>query len=537
MLPIEAFLSAVRRRLNARRTLRTILWSLVGGATVVLLVASVYFWQGYAVPKIWYAILGGLTAAAAIAAILMRRATMDEASHAADAWFGLKDTVTSHRQFSREAKSGGFYDMQAATTQDAVQGLNTAKIPLALPRRLATACGVLVLGASLTAFKATSPAVIARQQQEGLTSDRTAQLQRDLEEMIKELEKGTDDPEEQKLLNPDELKKWVAELKATKDIQEAMRQMAELERKLDKAAKALSQKREEQVLQKAAEELGKEENPAARELAKKLKNEEYKEAAKDLEAMKPKEEEGQKISEKRKDLVRLKAAAKRMAAAARSQSSKSKNSNSQGQQSQVSNNTDEQSLEDQLNELEQEAEEYDDALEDAENMEKLGKLDPSKLGECEKCSGKLGDKLGKLGDKLKKLGAKKGAARKLLGMARNAGKSQGFLAGQCNSPFAAPGGKKPGDGTIESRREGREDIVDNGQTTQLKGQKGSGPSLSKIESADDGTGVSHRKGEVRERAFTKQFESFVSREDVPEDVKQGVKQYFESIHESVPAGN
>lgn len=535
MLPIDAFLSAVRRRLNARRTLRIVLWSLTGGATVLLIVAGAYFWQGYAVPKIWYPVMGGLTLAGAVTGILLRRASLDEASHAADAWFGLKDTVTSHREFARQAKTGGFYDLQSATTQESVQGLKASRIPLALPRRLATACGLLVIGASLTAFKETSPAVLARENQENLTQDRTETMRKELEEMIKELEKSTDDPDEQKLLNADELKKWVAELKTTKDVNEAMRQMAELERKLDRAAKALAQKREEQLLKKAAEELEKEENPAARELAKNLKNEQFKEAAKDLEAMKPKEEEGQKAAEKRKELAKLKAAAKRMAAAARSQSPNSKNAKGQSGESQVGNQPDQQSLEDQLSDLEKDAEEYDDALKDEENMEKLGKIDPSKLGQSEKLKSKLGDKLGKLGSKLKQLGAKKGAARKLQGMARGAGKGQGFLAGMGKSPFAGMGGKEPGDGTIESRREGSEELSDNGQLTQIKGIKGTGPSLTKIEAADDGTGVSHRKGEVRERAFRKQFESFVTREDVPEDVKQGVKQYFESIHDSEPA--
>lgn len=532
MLPIDALLSAVRRRLNARRSLRIVIWSLLAGAVGLLLVASVYFWQGYAVPRLWYPVIGGIVLIGAVTAMIRRRATLDEASHAADEWFALKNAVVTHRQFSGEAKSGGFYDLQKASTQDAVKGLSTRKIPLGWPRRLGPVCAFLVIGASVTAFKTTSPAVLAREAQENLTAERTETLRKQLEEMINDLEKSTDDPDEKQLLNPDELKKWVAELKSTKDVNEAMRQMAELERKLDKAAKSLAQKREEQVLKQAAEELEKEEDPAARELAKKLKNEEFKEAAKDLEAMKPQDAEGKKASEKRKELARLKASAKRMAAAARSQLSKSKNANAQGQQSQVSTSNEQKSLEDQLNELEQAAEDYDESLKDAEDMEKDGKIDESKLGECENCKNGLGDKLGKLGSRLKQLGAKKGAARKLQGIARNAGKGQGFLAGQ--SPFAGVGGKKPGDGTIESRREGSEELSDNGQLTQIKGIKGSGPSLTKIEAADDGTGVSHRKGEVRERAFRKQFESFVTREDVPEDMKQGVKQYFESIHESEP---
>ncbi|MES2705580.1 MAG: hypothetical protein V4726_03155 [Verrucomicrobiota bacterium] len=535
MLPIDAFLSAVRRRLNARRILRITLWSLTGGAAALLIVAGVYFWQGYAVPKIWYPVMGGLTLAGAVTGVFLHRASLDEASHAADAWFGLKDSVTSHRRFAREARTGGFYEMQSAATQQAVQGLKASRIPLSLPRRLAAVCGLLVLGASLTAFKATSPAVIARENQEQLTEERSEKLRREMEEMIKELEKSTEDPDERELLQADELKKWVAELKSTKNIDEAMRQMAELERKLDRAAKALARKREEQLLKQAAEELEKEEDPAARELAKNLKNEQFREAAKNLEAMKPKDEAGKKISEKRKELAKLKAAARRMAAAARSQSSKNKNAAGQDRESPVSSKPDEKPLEDQLSDLEKQAGEYDESLKDAGEQEKLGKIDPSKLSEAEKRRNQLGDKLGELGSRLKQLGAKKGAARKLQGMARSAGKGQGLLSGRTPSPFAGAGGKKPGDGTIDSRREGGEEFSDNGQLTQIKGIKGTGPSLTQIEAADDGTGVSHRRGEARDRAFRKQYESFVTREDVPEGMKQGVKQYFESIHESEPA--
>ena len=52
---------------------------------------------------------------------------------------------------------------------------------------------------------------------------------------------------------------------------------------------------------------------------------------------------------------------------------------------------------------------------------------------------------------------------------------------------------------------------------------------------------SHRKGTARQREFKHQFESFVQREDVPEAVRDGVKQYFEIIHEAdtetAPKGN
>ena len=74
-------------------------------------------------------------------------------------------------------------------------------------------------------------------------------------------------------------------------------------------------------------------------------------------------------------------------------------------------------------------------------------------------------------------------------------------------------------------------LVDNGQTTRLEGIKGQGPSLATVEAAEDGGGVSTRQAQQRVRDYQKQFESFVQREDVPEQVKVGVKRYFEIIHE------
>ena len=100
----------------------------------------------------------------------------------------------------------------------------------------------------------------------------------------------------------------------------------------------------------------------------------------------------------------------------------------------------------------------------------------------------------------------------------------------CASPNA--GGHKAGWGSNTARRSERDKLVDNGQTTQIKGIKGAGPSLTAVEAADSGSGVSPRRGTAREREFKHQFESFVQREDVPEAVRDGVKQYFQIIHEA-----
>ena len=541
MATVESFVIAVRRRLFRHRAARALLQAAVAGAALTLAVALVYVLRGYAVPRFWYAAGAGLTLLAAVLLAVRRRPTAEEAALCADETFQLKDSIVSRRRFEQEHKEGGFFDLQAAATAETVSRLDPAAVTFAWPRRLATGAGVLALAAGLTAFKSTDQSILDRLAREEMTEDRMEEIKKEFEEMLKELEK-TADEEELKALDPNELKKFVEELKATKDLAEAMKQLAELERKMDKAAKALEQKKEAQLMKKAGEELEKEEDPDARELAKKLKNEQFKEAAKAMQQMAPQEEEGKKLSEKRKEAAKLKAAAKRMAAAARAQkSNQAKNSQNgrenqqNGQQAQVSQAPQEQELSEELEQLEMEADEYDQQMEEMEADEKAGKLDPSKLGKAQKSGQKLGERLGKLGQRLGKMGMKRDAKMKLLGMCKKAGQCQGFMQGMMPSPFAMPGGKEPGDGSIESRREGTEELTDNGNTSQLKGQKGSGPSLTKVEAADDGTGTSSRRSEAKERTFRKQFESFVQREDVPEDVKDGVKNYFNALHAAEPA--
>ncbi len=167
----------------------------------------------------------------------------------------------------------------------------------------------------------------------------------------------------------------------------------------------------------------------------------------------------------------------------------------------------------------------------AEVVEALEKADDGEKADecCEQCD--------KLGNELKKLAICRRAESRLCKLCRCCGECQSNVA--VASPNA--GGLKAGWGTNTARRNERDALVDNGQTTQLKGLKGSGPSLTSVEAADSGSGVSHRRGAARQREFKHQFESFVQREDVPEAVRDGVKQYFEIIHEAdkdaSPKGN
>jgi tetratricopeptide (TPR) repeat protein len=547
MKPVDSLVLAVRRRLNKNRATRAALWAVIAGGGVLLAIALVYVFQGYEVPRYWYALAAAGTAVGALIGALTHRATVTEAAEYADGFFGIKDAIVSNRRFEADHKEGGYYDLQANQTAEVVRPLDAKRVPFVWPQALGACAVVIVMSCLLTAFKSTDQAILDKWEQERQTQSRLDEVKEELLKAVEELEKATGE-EEEKLLDPDQLREMVKQLESTKDMAEALKQLANLERKLDLAAKSMETKRDEQLLKKAGEELEKEEDPQARELAKKLKNEQFKEAAKDLANMKPEDAKlakDKKLTDKRKEAAKLKAAAKRMAAAARQQKSQqSKNSKeNEDQNGKASKDAKlakaremEDELAEELEKLEMEADEYDESLEDLEEMENLGKIDPSQLEKCEGDGEKLRLRLDKMGDKLAKLGLKKDAQKKLLALGKCAGQCQGYMQGMCQSPFAGKGGLKPGEGSVDSRRDEKDELKDNGQTTQLKGQKGTGPSLTKIEAADDGSGTSNRKAEAKERAFKKQFESFVQREDVPEDVKDGVKLYFESLHSAEPAG-
>ena len=149
----------------------------------------------------------------------------------------------------------------------------------------------------------------------------------------------------------------------------------------------------------------------------------------------------------------------------------------------------------------------------------------------------VNDQLSRLGQRLRGLSARKKANRSLSSLRKALGSCSSYLCNsQSNSLSQCLGNKKgglaAGMGGQLNQRNARDPLVDNGQTSQLQGTKGSGPSNASVETADDGSGVSSRGAADTERTFRRQVESFVEREDVPEDVKDGVKNYFESIHQT-----
>ncbi len=577
--PVHLFVRQIRRRLNWHRMLRCGLGSVATGAAVMLCVATGYVWAGYAVPVIAWPVAAAGCAVVTLVAWLMVRIGDDEAAHFVDTNFELKDSVRSCRNFSLAGKTGGFYSLQAIQTQAGVAGKSCESIRYGPSYRLAGLAGLMLLIAVVLGFKGTDPVVLDRIGQENATAAMTSKVNRELREMIDGLERSIDDENEKKLVDPNKLREWVDQLEETRDLREAMRQYARLERKINQAAEAIQQKKEEQLLDLAAEELKKQDE--TRDLGDTLKQKKYDQAAKKLGELDPEKKASEsdankKLSEKKKELARLRAAANRMADAARrsanqpDQKGNQKNSpnapdaegkdrannaadrNRKKQAQQADGQPDKAGnpqqqpgdidqdgeLTEMLEDLEEGVEELDQAIQEAEMQE--GQAGEEEDGEKRMAASqnrvqgdleRLQKKLMKMArqrsaqSRLRQLGAKAGLA------AENAAQNGGGKSGSHADNSSGTGGKEPGTGTSDAQREGADNVDVKGWQSALKGIKGEGPSLTKIESADDGTGVSGRTGEAKQREFQRQFESFVERADIPEDLRNGVKNYFTQIHE------
>ena len=530
MNPIQTFIKETRKRLNFVWALKLSGWLILIAGFCALAYAGMYRVQGEAVPRLGFlAILGYVVTIGGVWWYLRSRSS-EEAARIADEKFELKDSLSTSLAF--EGKEDGVYLAQQKRTEELLSEHQVTGISLEVPRVLLAGGGLLAAVAIWLGFLPASEAVQKRQALEAETENRTEEIQKELEEMVDEILEEMDD-EEKEVLNPHELKQWVKELKRTNDQKEALRQLARFEQKISKAMAGLEAKEDEESLKMAAAELSKSDQSAARQLGKKLDLKEYKLAEEDLkkaakkagEAKKAKDQEGKKLTEE--ELKKMREMTKRMADAARK-----RNQGAKGQKGKVGKanaimGQGKGDMAQMMEDLDDAAREAEEALEEMDgDMEEFDQAFERMEGEMEKFNGKLRRMHGK--NQAKKRLAK---MRSAMSRAQSYAMGQSQALGLAQGKAQGAGGLKPGVGSSESRRNERDELKNNQNYADLKGQMGEGPSVTALEDAESGTGVSGRTGEAKAREFQRQMESFVRRDDVPEDVKMGVKEYFERVHE------
>lgn len=520
---IDRFLVRVRRRLNLRTMVRSLVMVLLIASIVMLAVAAFYVVQGYAVDRRWYLVVAGLSVLSLFVLWVARRVGPMPAAEYADRFFELQDGLVSWLNFSSKHKSGGFYELHAEQTETRVHSLDPQHIDWRPNRGVTVLAVLLALAAVGLAWKKPSEAVANRIAVEEQTLAETEQINEQLEEIIEELDLQAKDSEERELLEPDKLRELVEELKATRDQKEALRQYARLEQQLNEARTRLQQRRDEHLLNEAAKEL--EKTRETKPLSQKLSQKKYKEASDELKQAVP--DAKKKLSEQQKELAKLRAASQRMAEAAKSSASSS--ANGSGEADDGAGGTSGGELAEAMQELDDALSQWDESLSEATRQQKMnGECDSECLSRCSACQQNANKKLNSLAKYLSRMQVKRDALQKLNKLCQACSQCQGGL---CKKSGSQPGGKNAGWGTDTARRNEQGPLNDNGQTEALQGIKGDGPSQKTVEAADDGTGTASQVGNAKARSYQRQYESFVSREDVPEEVKSGVKSYFQAIHQ------
>ncbi|MGJ8634282.1 MAG: hypothetical protein ACSHX7_10210 [Luteolibacter sp.] len=534
---IESLTSEVARRYDGFLRRRVVLCGVISVASVVILLSLFWLLRGHGVPVLVpvLAVVAGVIGCGVF--VFLKRMSAERAAVRADEFFALKDGIATARHLAEAAPDDVATEFQRKWLEPKLGECDPTKISEKFPKRSAIVAGVLAVVAIVLCLLPASPAVAAAEKEAAEVRQRVAESKEELEKLIEELEKDIVAPEERENLPMDELRKMVKKLDENGDRAEAARQFARIDRKIREATRALDQQRDEETLKLAANELAKAEDTDARKLGKKLDAKELKEAAEMLEKMAKKkidpkdlknpDKKKQAIKEAKEELAKMRAASKRMAAAGKQRQAGraaggggGASGGGEGQMGGDGGGAQGKELEDLLVELDEAAAEMEGNLEEME-------FDPDA-----EWSDEAGENMarmkGQLGKRMKNMHGKRMAKSKLDQLRAGLSQAQAYTQGQTQM-MGPPGGQKPGTGSNFAERKERDNSQENGALAELKGQHGDGPSLSAVEESESGTGVSGRRGEVKEREFTRQAEAFVQRDDVPEALKLGVRNYFENL--------
>lgn len=529
---IYTFLHGVRDRLNHSLALRSLLTALLIAAAAAIVWALGWRIFGYAAPHLAYPLIAAAALLAFFIRFLLLRRSLSHSATFADRHFHLKDAITSFLDFhTRPAHDAPVYQLQQITVETALTGKDPRAIPHAIHRRRVWLTLALVLAATGLALLPHSSSIQEKLRKQQLTLERSTEIQAELEKAVEQIIAQMSE-KERELLKPETLRAWVKEINATKDQRDLMKQIARFEQKIAASATGLEARKDEEILKLAAAELSDSPLSEAKQLGKKLDDKNFEDAKQQIADLKPgaakplTPEEMKKLLEKS---AKLKELSRRMANGARK-----RDFGKTPDKTQPNNpNAEAKEMDEMLQDLEQAAASADQKLQQ-QDQEDQESADQAEAGKSE-AREKLDDELSQLGQRLGKLDAKEKARARMKALGKCAGQAQQFASGQAQAlglaqQLAQNGGLKPGTGHTDATRKEQDAATDNKNLAQLNGQQGQGESKSSVEAADSGTGITGRGSSEKSRDFRKQAESLVHRDDVPDDLKLGIREYFERVH-------
>jgi len=490
---IDEFSTSGQAHLNAGTRMLAGLWALVALGGVGSLVGLIFVVRGHRVP-LWL-ILFPLTMAVTVAVgfYLRNRYSRHQAVCKSDHFFELNEGLITADEHIRKNREEEIHRLQLEHTQRRIKKHDPSALRLRFPRKLFGVAFLLVVASVLLWMKDDSLAVQNAKKERAaiqeLSKELEEELSKELEDLKKELEK-----EAAELVKDPVLKKMLKEFPKDGDRKTVMRRLSEIDLHLAEMQASLDTRADENYLKELAAELSKSRETAA--LGKALNRKKYKQASKELKKMKLSKKMS---SAERKRLSKMASTIEKMDASMNSNKSASRRS----------------------------------AREMSKQIQKMNKQ-CKKSGKCSNQSrNSVNKSLSKSGQCMEKLSQRRKAKSALSKLRRKLQQSQKKCS-SCNKPSngSKPGtGLKAGDGVNRSRRDPSEKSPNTGNPEHLTGILNEGDSEKEILNASSGTGSRSGGGTKNSAAgYKHQLEAFVEREDVPEEMKFGVKKYFDKIH-------
>lgn len=471
-------------------------WSLILATGISLF----YIASGFKVPPL--VITGTLLIGIVLLFTLyiLNKGTYESTLKWADRHFLLKDGLISTHEFKKEKKKGTLYQLQETDTSAKVQHLKVESIQSPFPKTYGW-CSLLF--ALLLCWFLTfddAPQIKQKKINELKELSHSEKVRKILQDELDRLEKEMDEKEKE-LLQKSKIKDLLKKLKATPDKKESLRNYARIEKELQSLKKNHSTSKDQKYLKALSDRLKNDQLTKA--LAKNLKDKNYKQAAKDFEKMQMKKMD--KLKDHQSKLDQLKSLSEKMNNLAKSDLQKNSF--------------------DQLSEqLSKNMSKLDHSMTKAQQMMgKSQKISDEMMKQLMKDMQNSNQSLAKISDKLQQLHAK----NKFLSQMNKLKNALAMSQFQLNQK-----GKQAGSGVDYSKNNEKTDPLKNKNYSKLTGQKGQGSSLVRREEASSGKGVSLFTGSKVETSYKRTLESIIKREDIPEELKGGVKNYFETIHQT-----
>ncbi len=516
----EKFIEKVKSSLNMQIAINAFADAMLICSCGMVIVELLFIVRGYRV-ELNYLIIPCLIALFSIIINYLKKCyNLKRAALYADDYFCLNDALVSVLDFEAQTVVDGFHKLHFSSTETVCETTDVESLRLRPPWwKFIASCLIGAVVIILANFN-DSPTIVEARDRQQQTVELSEKINRDLQKELKQLEKKLT-PAEKKLLKKSNLDKLVNELKAQQEFKSAMRQYAKLEKMLNKLSAKQQFKNNQQLLNAIARQLLK--DRMTKKLGQQFNNGQYRKAAEELRKLKHSGDKQKKLEQLKQVLEKMKKTAERLTG-------------------------NESKLKDRLNALKSAIDKYDKMMKknakqnDSVSQESLSKANQNAEEQLDKLSDALEQQqvAESFIDKLMKMRrAMQQAQQQMRGMQSGLGMKPGTGGKQGKGGMPGAGkGKQPGVGagigsaTAWNRRETGDELSAKGALNKIKGQQGSGPSQKNIENATSGSAISKRVVKQARNEFNYKMEEFIKRNDVPDEMKDGVKRYFSNLHQN-----